>query len=322
GPEHWHKHYPIAKGDNQSPIEINSKEVHYDPSLLPWFVGYDPVGARTIVNNGRTCKVVFDDTFNRSVLRNGPLPGIYRLRQLHFHWGSSNDHGSEHIVDGVKYAGELHLVHWYSKYSNYAEALRNYDGVAILGIFLQVGKTQKPEMKRILEEINGIKTKGKEVPFSNFDPSILFPKSWDYWTYHGSLTEPPCDECVTWILLRDPIIVSPDQRPRWCSCMAEILRANFPVCSMSTWKDVLIPYALSHANRPKRFPINRNNESFEFKMDNISTVFFQAGIGFPSQNGGIDIALKSTKGSFKNTSSNEAVKQLGSYDKLKEKSIS
>ncbi|XP_044864233.1 carbonic anhydrase 3-like isoform X3 [Mauremys mutica] len=159
GPEHWHKHYPIAKGDNQSPIEINSKEVHYDPSLLPWFVGYDPVGARTIVNNGRTCKVVFDDTFNRSVLRNGPLPGIYRLRQLHFHWGSSNDHGSEHIVDGVKYAGELHLVHWYSKYSNYAEALRNYDGVAILGIFLQVGKTQKPEMKRILEEINGIKTK-------------------------------------------------------------------------------------------------------------------------------------------------------------------
>ncbi|XP_077666189.1 carbonic anhydrase 3-like isoform X1 [Eretmochelys imbricata] len=211
GPEHWHKYYPIAKGDNQSPIEINSKEVHYESSLLPWCVGYDPVGARTIVNNGRTCKVVFDDTFNRSVLRNGPLPGIYRLRQLHFHWGSSNDHGSEHIVDGVKYAGELHLVHWYSKYSNYAEALRNYDGVAILGIFLQVGKTPKPEMKRILEEINGIKTKGKEAPFSNFDPSILFPKSWDYWTYHGSLTEPPCDECVTWILLREPIIVSPDQ---------------------------------------------------------------------------------------------------------------
>ncbi|KAM7175192.1 carbonic anhydrase 3-like isoform 2-T2 [Macrochelys suwanniensis] len=180
GPDHWHKYYPIARGDNQSPIEINSKEVHYEPSLLPWFVGYDPVGARAIVNNGRTCKVVFDDTFDRSVLRSGPLPGLYRLRQLHFHWGSSNDHGSEHIVDGVKYAGE-------------------------------VGKSPKPEMKRILEEINGIKTKGKEAPFSNFDPSILFPKSWDYWTYHGSFTTPPCEECVTWILLREPIIVSPDQ---------------------------------------------------------------------------------------------------------------
>ncbi|XP_067409928.1 carbonic anhydrase 3-like isoform X2 [Emydura macquarii macquarii] len=210
GPDHWHRLYPIAKGENQSPIEINSKEVHYDPSLLPWFVGYDPVGARTIVNNGRTCKVVFDDTFDRSVLRGGPLPGVYRLRQLHLHWGSSNDHGSEHAVDGVKYAGELHLVHWNPKYSNYAEALRKYDGVTILGIFLQVSRNAH-SFFRILEEINNIKTKGKEAPFSNFDPSILFPKSWDYWTYHGSFTTPPCEECVTWILLREPIIVSPDQ---------------------------------------------------------------------------------------------------------------
>ncbi|NXF57917.1 CAH3 anhydrase, partial [Ciccaba nigrolineata] len=76
---------------------------------------------------------------------------------------------------------------------------------------LQVGKTPKPEMKRILEEINAIKTKGKEAPFTNFDPSILFPKSHDYWTYHGSFTTPPCEECITWIVLREPIIVSSDQ---------------------------------------------------------------------------------------------------------------
>uniref|UniRef100_A0A8C8RLS4 Carbonic anhydrase n=1 Tax=Pelusios castaneus TaxID=367368 RepID=A0A8C8RLS4_9SAUR len=205
GPDHWHKLYPIAKGKNQSPIEINSKDVHYDPSLLPWFVGYDPVGARTIANNGRTCKVVFDDTFDRSGY--GPLTGIYRLRQLHFHWGSSNDHGSEHIVDGVKYAGELHLVHWNPKYSNYAEALRKYDGVTILGIFLILAHNIPVLLKRFLFYL----IKGKEAPFSNFDPSILFPKSWDYWTYHGSFTTPPCEECVTWILLREPIVISPDQ---------------------------------------------------------------------------------------------------------------
>ncbi|PKU28794.1 carbonic anhydrase 3 [Limosa lapponica baueri] len=76
---------------------------------------------------------------------------------------------------------------------------------------LQVGKTPKPEMKRILEEIDNIKTKGKEAPFQHFDPSILFPKSRDYWTYHGSFTTPPCEECITWILLREPIEVSADQ---------------------------------------------------------------------------------------------------------------
>ncbi|XP_031984512.1 carbonic anhydrase 3-like [Corvus hawaiiensis] len=211
GPDQWHKNYPFAKGRHQSPIEINNKEVHYDSSLLPWFASYDPGSAKTILNNGKTCRVVFDDSFDRSVLRGGPLPQVYRLRQLHFHWGSSDDHGSEHVVNGVRYAGELHLLHWNPKYSNYLDARRRTDGIAALAIFLQVGETPKPEMKRILEEINAIKTKGKMVPFPNFDPSILFPKSHDYWTYHGSFTTPPCEECVTWIILREPIIVSSDQ---------------------------------------------------------------------------------------------------------------
>uniref|UniRef100_U3JQR5 Carbonic anhydrase n=2 Tax=Ficedula albicollis TaxID=59894 RepID=U3JQR5_FICAL len=211
GPDQWHKNYPFAKGRHQSPIEINNKDVHYDSSLLPWFASYDPGAAKTILNNGKTCRVVFDDSFDRSVLRGGPLPGVYRLRQLHFHWGSSDDHGSEHVVNGVRYAGELHLLHWNPKYSNYLDAKRRTDGIAVLAIFLQVGETPKPEMKRILEEINAIKTKGKNAPFPNFDPSILFPKSHDYWTYHGSVTTPPCEECVTWIILREPIIVSSDQ---------------------------------------------------------------------------------------------------------------
>lgn len=41
------------------------------------------------------------------VLRGGPLTGSYRLRQFHLHWGSTDDHGSEHVVDGVRYAAEV-----------------------------------------------------------------------------------------------------------------------------------------------------------------------------------------------------------------------
>ncbi|NXG10925.1 CAH3 anhydrase, partial [Sakesphorus luctuosus] len=66
GPDQWHKDYPNAKGRHQSPIEINNKEVHYDSSLLPWFASYDPGAAKTILNNGKTCRVVFDDSFDRS----------------------------------------------------------------------------------------------------------------------------------------------------------------------------------------------------------------------------------------------------------------
>lgn len=41
------------------------------------------------------------------VLRGGPLSESYRLSQFHFHWGHTNDYGSEHTVDGVKYSGEV-----------------------------------------------------------------------------------------------------------------------------------------------------------------------------------------------------------------------
>lgn len=66
GPERWHENYPMAKGEKQSPIEINSKDVRHDTSLSSWHASYDPGAAKTILNNGRTCRVVFDDTFDRS----------------------------------------------------------------------------------------------------------------------------------------------------------------------------------------------------------------------------------------------------------------
>lgn len=66
GPDHWHELYPIAKGDNQSPIELHTKDINHDPSLPPWSVSYDPGSCKTILNNGKTCRVVFDDTFDRS----------------------------------------------------------------------------------------------------------------------------------------------------------------------------------------------------------------------------------------------------------------
>lgn len=45
-----------------------------------------------------------------AVLRGGPLTEPYRLRQLHLHWGSSDLHGSEHIIDGVRHAAEVRQV--------------------------------------------------------------------------------------------------------------------------------------------------------------------------------------------------------------------
>ena len=49
------------------------------------------------------------------VLEGGPLNGTYRLIQFHFHWGSSDEQGSEHTVDKKKYAAEVRYTFFLSK---------------------------------------------------------------------------------------------------------------------------------------------------------------------------------------------------------------
>lgn len=43
------------------------------------------------------------------------------------------------------------------------------------------------------------------------DPTAFFPENKAYWTYEGSLTTPPFNESVTWILFKEPVQVSEEQ---------------------------------------------------------------------------------------------------------------
>ncbi|XP_043458178.1 carbonic anhydrase 1 isoform X1 [Prionailurus bengalensis] len=222
GPEQWGKLYPIADGNNQSPIDIKTSETKRDTSLKPISVSYNPATAKEIINVGHSFHVSFEDNDNRSVLRGGPLSESYRLSQFHFHWGRTNDYGSEHTVDGVKYSGELHIVHWNSaKYSSFAEAASQADGLAIIGVLMKVDKAN-PRLQKVLDALNAVKTKGKRAPFTNFDPSTLLPSSLDYWTYFGSLTHPPLHESVIWIICKESIGISPEQLAQFRSLLSNV----------------------------------------------------------------------------------------------------
>ncbi|EPQ16501.1 Carbonic anhydrase 2 [Myotis brandtii] len=210
GPEHWHKDFPIAKGHRQSPVDIDTKAAAHDPALKPLTVSYEQVVSRRILNNGHSFNVEFDDSQDTAVLKGGPLADTYRLVQFHFHWGSCDGQGSEHTVDQEKYAAELHLVHWNTKYGDFGTAVKQPDGLAVLGVFLEVGDA-KPGLQKVVDALCSIKTKGKSAAFTGFDPCGLLPGSLDYWTYPGSLTTPPLLECVTWIVLREPISLSSEQ---------------------------------------------------------------------------------------------------------------
>ncbi|MEQ2178298.1 hypothetical protein GOODEAATRI_012580 [Goodea atripinnis] len=216
GPDTWMERFPNAKGLRQSPINIVTKEAQFDPSLKPLKIKYDPYNSRDILNNGQSFQVDFVDDTDSSTLTGGPICGTYRLNQFHFHWGASDDRGSEHNVDGAQFPCELHLVHWNTKYSSFREAADKDDGLAVIGVFLKIG-APNAQLQKVLDALDFVKTKGKQTTFSNFDAKTLLPHSLDYWTYEGSLTTPPLLESVTWIVLREVISVSSVQMAKFRS---------------------------------------------------------------------------------------------------------
>uniref|UniRef100_A0A673JLH6 Carbonic anhydrase n=1 Tax=Sinocyclocheilus rhinocerous TaxID=307959 RepID=A0A673JLH6_9TELE len=210
GPEQWAESFPIANGPRQSPIDIVPTQAQHDPSLKQLKLKYDPATTKDILNNGRSFQVDFTDDDSSSTLAGGPVIGIYRLRQFHFHWGSSDDKGSEHTIAGNRFPCELHLVHWNTKYPNFGEAASKPDGLAVVGVFLKIGSAN-PRLQKVLDALDDIRSKGRQTTFSNFDPKTLLPAALDFWTYEGSLTTPPLLESVTWIILKDPVSVSSAQ---------------------------------------------------------------------------------------------------------------
>lgn len=62
----------------------------------------------------------------------------YEFQALHFHWGRKNNRGSEHLLNGVRYPMEMHLIHRNKIYQNMEIALNNSDGLSVIGVFFQV----------------------------------------------------------------------------------------------------------------------------------------------------------------------------------------
>ncbi|GAA6071949.1 carbonic anhydrase 5A, mitochondrial isoform X1, partial [Tachysurus ichikawai] len=106
----------------------------------------------------------------------------------------------------------LHLVHWNAdKYTLFEEAVMEENGLAVIGVFLKVGKSHEG-LQKLVDALPAVRHKDSVVEFNKFDPSCLLPETMNkYWTYSGSLTTPPLTEAVTWIIMKQPIEVSHDQ---------------------------------------------------------------------------------------------------------------
>ncbi|MGN8247346.1 carbonic anhydrase [Cellulomonas soli] len=113
------------------------------------------------------------------------------LAQIHLH------EPSEHTVDGVLAAGELHLVH------------KDADGkITVVAVLLTTGAENPalaPYLSALPAEVDGTAT------LDTFDIAALLPASRASYRYTGSLTTPPCTEGVQWVVLQQPVQVSAAQ---------------------------------------------------------------------------------------------------------------
>jgi carbonic anhydrase len=216
GPSHWLSVALNAAGYNQSPVVIERAHAQFDPKLKEKKLEpiYSSAAAKSLSNNGHSATVSIDGAESR--LTGGPLATDYTLKQFHFHWGSKSGSGSEHMIDDKTYSAELHFVHWNSaKYAAFEDALKEADGLAVLTVFLEKSKTDHDHlgMKVITDLLPSVCHSGDKTPMpAGFDPTTLLPdERTRYWTYHGSLTTPPCYESVQFIIYEKPIEVSEKQ---------------------------------------------------------------------------------------------------------------
>ena len=67
------------------------------------FTAYSKELSGKIANVGASLQFTPDSDANLPGISNGSLAGDkFKLLQFHFHWGSSNDRGSEHTIDGQR----------------------------------------------------------------------------------------------------------------------------------------------------------------------------------------------------------------------------
>ncbi|XP_068131889.1 carbonic anhydrase 12 isoform X2 [Hyperolius riggenbachi] len=232
GESHWPLKYSFCGGGFQSPLDFHGSILQYDSSLQPiQLYKYDIPDTQsfTLSNNGHTVAMSLLPSMYLEI-----PPFRYIASQLHLHWGSLTSHkGSEHCIGGKRFTAELHIVHYNAKYDNIAIATDAGDGLAVLGVLIEIGSFN-PAYERIFSQLRQVKYKGQRVQIPGFIVRDLLPEELDeYYRYEGSLTTPPCNPSVLWSVFRNPVHISEEQRwltisgnyrqkvPGWCLSLFE-----------------------------------------------------------------------------------------------------
>uniref|UniRef100_A0A8C5QUX2 Carbonic anhydrase-related protein 10 n=1 Tax=Leptobrachium leishanense TaxID=445787 RepID=A0A8C5QUX2_9ANUR len=168
-----------AVGKRQSPVNIETSHMIFDPFLTPLRIN---TGGRkvsgTMYNTGRHVSLKLDKEHLVNV-SGGPLTYSHRLEEVRLHFGSEDGQGSEHLLNGQAFSGEV------TDSSN---------------AFLNRMLSRDP--------ITRITFKNDAYLLQGLNIEELYPETSSFITYDGSLTIPPCYETASWIIMNKPIYIT------------------------------------------------------------------------------------------------------------------
>ena len=190
GPAAWARLRPeyelCGAGQRQSPIHIEDTAALQGPNEALGF-DYQPTGG-SVLHDGRTIRVEVSGD-NLLQVRGAS----YRLVHFDFH------HPAEAVVNHQGFAMSVHLVH------------RDAQGrTAVVAVLLQPGEPNA-FIDKVWTYIPLDVGDSVRTPAAWIDLAALLPQDQRYYQYFGSMSTPPCEEGVLWMVLKQPVTLSPEQ---------------------------------------------------------------------------------------------------------------
>ncbi|XP_053816037.1 carbonic anhydrase-related protein 10 isoform X2 [Vidua chalybeata] len=166
-------------GKRQSPVNIETSHMIFDPFLTPLRLN---TGGRkvsgTMYNTGRHVSLRLDKEHLVNI-SGGPMTYSHRLEEIRLHFGSEDSQGSEHLLNGQAFSGE-------------------------------VSESSNPFLNRMLnrDTITRITYKNDAYLLQGLNIEELYPETSSFITYDGSMTIPPCYETASWIIMNKPVYIT------------------------------------------------------------------------------------------------------------------
>jgi len=186
-PANWGKLRPeyitCATGKRQSPIDVKDTiRVDQDPIKFDY-----KASMFRITDNGHTVQIDVGSGSKINVMGRQ-----YELQQVHFH------RPAEERVNGRVFDMVAHLVHKDEE-----------NRLAVVAVLLESGG-ENPLIQTFWNNLP-LEVGQDIVANTPVDLTTLLPENRAYYAYMGSLTTPPCTEDVLWLVMKQPVQISPEQ---------------------------------------------------------------------------------------------------------------